>query len=167
MTKENTTGLTQDDVERILRLIDESGYDEVRIEYGDLKVHARRHGAGVEAPAAGMSAAAPAPTAPPPAAPAPQPRAAPKSAEIPAGLVAIRAPMLGTFYRAPSPGAPPFVEEGAVISADAPVCIIEVMKLFNTLKAGTAGKVVRFLVENGAMVEFDQPLLLVDPKAAG
>jgi len=167
MTKE-TMELTQDDVERILKLIDESGYDEIQIEHGDLKVHVRRHGIGAEMPAMEASQAPP-PTAGPTtrlAAP-PSPASIAKSVELPEGLVAVRAPMLGTFYRAPSPGSPPFTQEGTVVAADATVCIIEVMKLFNTLRAGTHGRVVRFLVENGEMVEFDQPLLLIDPKAAG
>jgi len=153
--------LTHEDVQRILRLIDESGYDEIRIEYGDLKVHMRRQGAAGAAPLG----EAPAPAAPPrPIAP-PAP-AVPTAAPIPEGLIAVRAPMLGTFYRSSAPGAAPFAAEGDIVSADSTVCLIEVMKLFNTLKAGTRGKVVRFLVENGAMVEFDQPLLLIDPKAA-
>ena len=76
-----------------------------------------------------------------------------------------KSPMLGTFYRASAPGAPPFANEGDIVAADATVCLIEVMKLFNTLKAGTRGRIVRFLVENGTMVEFDQPLLLIDPRA--
>ena len=157
--------LTNDDVERILRIIDESGYDEIRIEHGDLKVHMRRRGGGDSAPSSFTPAAQPETRAEAPRQPAPAPAAA--AFEVPQGLVAVRAPMLGTFYRASAPGAAPFVEEGGMVSGDATVCLIEVMKLFNTLKAGVAGKVVRFLVENGAMVEYDQPLLLIDPKAKG
>ena len=159
--------LTNEDVERILRIVDESGYDEVRIEQGDLKVYLRRQGVQAAAEAslpAARSRPEEGPT-PAPAAAAVTERRAKAAAEIPEGLVAVRAPMLGTFYRASSPGAAPFVEEGGMVSADATVCLIEVMKLFNTLKAGVAGRVVRFLVENGTMVEYDQPLLLIDPAA--
>jgi acetyl-CoA carboxylase biotin carboxyl carrier protein len=159
-------GLTNEDVERILRIVDESGYDEVRIEQGDLKVYLRRK--GVQAAESFQPAARVRPEEVPasaPAAAAATERREKAAAEIPEGLVAVRAPMLGTFYRASSPGAAPFAEEGGMVSADATVCLIEVMKLFNTLKAGVAGRVVRFLVENGTMVEYDQPLLLIDPAA--
>lgn len=162
--QDNDMGLTSEDVERILRIIDESGYDEIRVEHGDLKVHMRRRDVGMVAD-------------PPEVSPLPEPRQAGEAAgaaaapppaaagQIPEGLIAVRAPMLGTFYRAPAPGAPPFAEEGAMVTADSPVCLIEVMKLFNTLKAAVAGRVVRFLVENGTMVEYDQPLILIEPSA--
>lgn len=164
-------GLTHEDVERILRIIDESGYDEIRIEYGDLKVHVRRHGAESHLP---LAAAKPAPPPPrmhsEPSAPVPAPAVAAKTAvpslkPLPPGTVVVRAPMLGTFYRSPSPGAPPFVEEGSEVRPDTTVCLIEVMKLFNTLKAGIEGRVLQFLVENGAMVEYDQPLIVIEPQA--
>ncbi len=74
----------------------------------------------------------------------------------------ITAPMVGTFYAAPSPGAPAFVQEGQAISKGQTVCIIEAMKLMNELEAEVSGKVVRILVENGKPVEFGQPLMLVD-----
>lgn len=171
----NDMELTNEDVERILRIIDESGYDEIRIEHGDLKIYMRRRGGGdrrrSEEPTGQPAAAAPPePQATPEATKAPAVMAkAPGANEvrIPEGLVAVRAPMLGTFYRAPAPGAPPFTEEGATVQADSTVCLLEVMKLFNTLKAGVAGRVVRFLVENGQMVEYDQPILLIEPAAKG
>ncbi len=78
-----------------------------------------------------------------------------------AGLVAIRAPNLGHFYRAPKPGAPPFVEIGSRVGPDDVVCVIEVMKLFTLLPAGVSGVVRRISVADGAMVEFDQPLFYV------
>ena len=80
------------------------------------------------------------------------------------GFVAIKAPMLGTFYRTPKPGAPPFVEVGAMVAKDDPVCIIEVMKLFNTVKAGVQGKIARICAEQGQMVEYQQILFLVENK---
>jgi acetyl-CoA carboxylase biotin carboxyl carrier protein len=103
---------------------------------------------------------APAPTAPvPPSATA----ARPAPAVIPPGMVAVRAPMLGTFYRASAPGERPFVEVGDKVSATDTVCLVEVMKLFNSVKAGVAGTVVSIVAENATMVEFDQALVIIDP----
>jgi acetyl-CoA carboxylase biotin carboxyl carrier protein len=80
-------------------------------------------------------------------------------------VVVIRAPMLGTFYRAPSPGEKPFVEVGQRVRADDTVCLIEVMKLFNSIRAGVDGEVVEILADNGGLVEFDQPLIFIAPGA--
>ena len=164
--------LTNDDVLKILKIIDESDYDDVRLETGDLKLHVRKHGAAEhelpEAPSGNRERARasapesfrPASAVAPPVKPA-VPKAAAEEA-VPEGLVAIRAPMLGTFYRAPSPGEKPFVEVGDKISPNDTVCLVEVMKLFNSIKAGVAGTVVKILVENGAMVEHGQPLILIE-----
>jgi acetyl-CoA carboxylase biotin carboxyl carrier protein len=78
-------------------------------------------------------------------------------------MVAIRAPMLGTFYRAPAPGSPAFVEVGDSIKPEDTVCLIEVMKLFNTIRAGVGGKVVRIPAHNAATVRRDQILLIIQP----
>ena len=75
--------------------------------------------------------------------------------------MAVAAPMLGTFYRTPSPGEKPFVEQGDKVSPDDTVCLVEVMKLFNSVKAGMAGTVEQILVENGTLVEYGQPLILI------
>ncbi|TDU26925.1 biotin carboxyl carrier protein [Panacagrimonas perspica] len=77
--------------------------------------------------------------------------------------IAVKAPMLGTFYSAPKPGAPPFVAVGQQVTADDNVCILEVMKLMNYVKAGAAGKVAQIAVVNGALVEFDQVMIYIDP----
>ncbi len=82
------------------------------------------------------------------------------------GYVPIVAPMVGTFYRAPKPDAAPFVSEGDQVEPGQIVCILEAMKLFNEIPSDVAGRIVRILVENGAPVEFGQPLFLVDPSAA-
>ena len=116
------------------------------------------------APAAIASPAA-APVAAPAAKPASAPAHAAAEASIPDGMVAIRAPNLGTFYRAPKPGAPPYVELGEVIDADTEVCLIEVMKLFAPVRAGIKGSVREVRVQDGAMVEFDQILFIVEPAA--
>jgi acetyl-CoA carboxylase biotin carboxyl carrier protein len=83
------------------------------------------------------------------------------------GLNPIKAPMLGTFYRTPKPGAPPYVEVGSVVKEDDPVGIIEVMKLFTTVKAGVRGRIVQVFAEQGQMVEFQQTLFLVEEISAG
>jgi len=90
-------------------------------------------------------------------APAPQ-------SEIPANVKTITSPMVGTFYRAPAPDAPPFVEVGDRVKEDTTLCIIEAMKLMNEIKAEMRGKVVKILVENGMPVEYNQPLFLIEPE---
>jgi len=98
--------------------------------------------------------------------PAPLPQPGPGAAAAPADhLVPITAPMVGTFYRATNPDAPPFVTEGDAIEPGQTVCIIEAMKLFNEIQSEVRGRVVRILVENAAPVEFGQPLFLVDTAA--
>lgn len=162
--------LTHDDVLKILKIIDEWQYDEVRLEIGDLKLHVRRHGDAEREPLAPaerrVEALKPAPDAPrvagtaaAPAAPAPR---TPREEPIPEGLVPVRASMLGTFYRAPAPGERPFVEVGDKVGPEDTVCLVEVMKLFHSVKAGAAGTVVKILVENATLVEHGQPLILIE-----
>ena len=86
-----------------------------------------------------------------------------KKFEVPEGLLAIRAPNLGTFYRRPKPESAPYVDVGDEVVDSSDVCLIEVMKLFTPVKARTSGKVVDILVSDGDMVEFDQPLILIEP----
>jgi acetyl-CoA carboxylase biotin carboxyl carrier protein len=156
--------LSHDDVKKILEIIDGAEHlDEVEIVYGGFHLHVQRGGAaGASEPAKpslpGMpkSAASPPSTAPP---------AEPAVPALGEGEVAIRAPMLGTFYRAPSPGAAPFVEAGQRVRADDTVCLIEVMKLFNSIKAGVDGVVMLILAENGKLVEYNQVLLVVSTAA--
>jgi len=82
-------------------------------------------------------------------------------------LVAVRAPLLGTFYRAPKPGAPPFVDVGASVEPDTIVGIIEVMKLMNTVRAGTSGVVREIRARDGTLVEYGETLLSIDPRVPG
>jgi acetyl-CoA carboxylase biotin carboxyl carrier protein len=131
--------LNEDDVREILRLIDESDVDELLIETENLSLHVLR----------GDPAPAEAAVAPPAAAGD--------------GLVTIGAPMLGTFYRAEAPGAAPFVDVGAHVEHDTVVCIIEVMKMMNAVRAGVVGTVVEVCVENAQPVEYDAPLFRVEP----
>ena len=150
--------LTHEDVQRILKIIEETKHlEELDLAYGDFELHIRRHGSGERPPEpslAGRSSAAAVEIATPAKA-APQP--------VAANMVAIRAPVLGTFYRAPSPGESPFVEVGQSVDSDDTVCLIEVMKLFNSIKAGVNGKVAEIRAENGKLVEYNEVLIVIDP----
>ena len=166
--------LTHSDIAEIIRLVDQSTLDEFVVEVGDLKVEIRRKGA---MPAAPTAPAAPAPAAPPPPAPVePAPAALPSPVVAeqdggPAGLdepilgdgqVAVRSPMVGTFYRRPSPDDPPYVEVGGEIEMDAPLCLVEVMKLYTTIYARTRGRIVRICANDAELVEYDQILFVID-----
>lgn len=154
--------LTHADVDTILRILDEMQGREVHLEIGELKIHVTP----------GRERAAIAPSDPPPlqADAPPGGKPAPTSATesiapfaIPPGQVAVRAPTMGTFFRAESPGAKPYAEVGDRVTADAVVGIFEVMKLFSSLTAGVDGTVSAFLVANETLVEQDQPLILIRP----
>ena len=124
--------LTEDDVREILRLIDESEGDELRVETGAFTLLVRRARTAVAdaTPAAG-------------------------------GLHTIAAPILGTFYRAPAPGAAPYVDVGSRVGIDTVVCLIEVMKMMNPIAAGIAGTIAEICAENAALVEYGAPLFRV------
>jgi len=155
--------LSEDDVLHILKLIDESKFDYFQLEVGELKITVSK---GDPIPLAGSAqpvsvSAAPAPkpvTAPAPAAPS-----AAKAAVIPAGHLAVTAPILGTFYVAPEPGAPPFVTVGQQVTEDTTCGLIEVMKVFNSVRAGVKGTIVEVVAPNGGFVEFGQTLIIVKP----
>jgi acetyl-CoA carboxylase biotin carboxyl carrier protein len=165
--------ITYDDVQNILKVIDSSALEEIHLELGDFKLVVRRHGAPgaavlpVEpAPArvaAAAPTAAPAVAAPAGATPAAGARPTPARPTPHARGVEVRAPMVGTFYRAPSPGAPPFVEVGSLVKEDDTVCILEVMKLMNSITAGVRGRVVEICVENATLVEFGATLVVIEP----
>lgn len=157
---------SHEDVQRLIKLLDSSHFDELHLEAEGIKLSLRRNGATstVPAPVGSIPVATASPAAPPAraAAPAPAPAAAAASAGD-ASLLEIRAPMLGTFYGAPKPGAEPFVAIGGRVSVDSAVGIIEVMKLMNSISAGTEGVLVEVLVRDGDLVEFDQVLMRVRP----
>jgi acetyl-CoA carboxylase biotin carboxyl carrier protein len=158
--------LTARDVAEITRLLEESSFDELHLEIDGLKLHLKR-GAAVPAqpaqdpavPAARPSAAAPVDPAAAPARPADRPLEA--AIAVDPAVQNVSAPLLGTFYRAPKPGAPPFVEVGAHVEDDTIVGIIEVMKLMNTVRAGVRGTVTEILARDGALVEYGETLLRV------
>lgn len=147
---------------------------EVSLKFGDVEFAMSRNQGGGQVLTAPAPAATPAPaTAPTPiSAPAPAPAVTPEtpvatgSADaLVAGEVLIKAPMVGTFYEAPRPGAPAFVSPGDTVSEDSVLGIVEVMKLMNNLEAKVSGTVSRILVENGEAVEYDQPLMVIQTGA--
>jgi acetyl-CoA carboxylase biotin carboxyl carrier protein len=139
---------------RLAGVLAELGLSEVEIESKDVRVRVRR------APAAAAPALAPAPTT---AAATPAERPLVADAVSPA-LVTLEAPMVGTFYRSPSPTADPFVSEGDVVKENQVLCIIEAMKLMNEIESKVGGRIAKILVENGQAVEYGQPLFLIDPQ---
>lgn len=172
--------LSQDDVIRILRLMDESDYNELRLETGDLKIVVNKRGGAVlseknhlmsESDAGSLATeetvirSKPDDPDPLPSVTVMEAQETPSAIEkeiAKKGLIPVKSPMLGTFYLSPKPGAPPFVEVGAKVSEETAVCIIEVMKLFSTIHAGTRGKITKICAEDGQLVEYDQILFLVD-----
>jgi acetyl-CoA carboxylase biotin carboxyl carrier protein len=137
--------LTAQDVAQITRLLEESNFDELDLELDGLKLSIRRG----SSPKVQPVAAGPLPAA---GAPIPAEAADPNT-------LSVSAPLLGTFYRAPKPGAAPFVEIGSQVEEDTIVGIIEVMKLMNTVRAGVRGKVIQILGRDGALVEYGETLL--------
>ena len=151
-------------VKKLIELLEESNIGEIEIKEGEESVRISRHG---NQPAAPVAYAAPAPVAP-----APAPAAAPAPAEAPVAEAAapaaapvadnaVLSPMVGTFYRAPSPEAPSFVEVGQTVRVGDVLCIVEAMKMMNQIEADRAGTVIAIHVENGEAVEFDQPLISI------
>ena len=146
-------------LKKLIDLVQESGIAELEITEGEEKVKIVKGGRVVsETAAAPGPAPAPALTAPPAAAAAP---AAPEAAPQVEGHV-LKSPMVGTFYRASSPGAKAFVEVGDSVKAGQTVCIIEAMKLLNEIEADKDGVVKAVLAENGQPVEYGEPLLVID-----
>jgi acetyl-CoA carboxylase biotin carboxyl carrier protein len=143
-------------VRRLIELMKEHDLSELDLRQADHRVRIRRGGEVV-------SYSAPAP-APAPAA-AVAPTTAPAASATESRMLVIKSPMVGTFYKASGPDSPAFVKVGDRIGPEKTVCIIEAMKVFNEIPSGVSGQVVAVLVENGAAVEFGQPLIKVDPEA--
>ena len=165
--------LTYDDLLQIVELIKSAeSFSEFHLKIGDIELDLRKADAGASAPpvdsastpprASDAAASAKLEPAPPDPVAAVGARAA---VEVPAGAVAIKSPMVGTFYRSPEPGAKPFVEVGQRVSADTTVCIIEVMKLMNSIAAGCEGTVTHVLANDAEAVDVGQLLIIIDPKA--
>ncbi|MGO9359027.1 MAG: acetyl-CoA carboxylase biotin carboxyl carrier protein [Xanthobacteraceae bacterium] len=163
--------LSHEDVQEILAILDGSSFDELHIEMDDLKISLRRSGAAApESPFEkpfGSSSAGGAQAPVHAAADARQLPAAPHVNLAPSAHLVngaeIAAPMLGVFFRAPRPGADPYIQIGSKITPDSIIGIIEVMKFMNPVPAGVAGEVVEILAPDGQLVEFGQALLRVRP----
>jgi acetyl-CoA carboxylase biotin carboxyl carrier protein len=146
-------------VKKLIELLEASSVDEIEIKEGEESVRISRNTAAPIAMAAPVAAPAmPAPLAPVPAAPAP----APPEAAAPSAANAVKSPMVGTFYRSPSPDAGPFVEVGQSVRAGDVLCIVEAMKMMNQIEADRTGTVTAIHADNGEPVEFDQPLITVE-----
>ncbi len=161
--------LTEDDVLEILKLFEQSKFDFLQLQQGERQITVSKAGyvpagAPISQPAR-AAPAAPQPSASPASTPAraEESPASSASAAIPEGLVPITAPMVGKFYAAASPSDPPYVQVGSVVAAGATVGLVEVMKVFTSIKTDVAGTIERVLVSNGQFVEFGQPLFLIRP----
>lgn len=153
-------------IEKLVRLIDQSGIDHIELERGGTRMRISKTAVPVVTGgvAAAPVAAAQAPSAPPSGGtPTSAPAGAPATGASGKSLLEITSPMVGTFYRAASPDVPPFVEVGAKIAKGDPLCIIEAMKLMNELEAEVEGTIAEVCVSNGEPVEYGQLLFRVDP----
>ncbi|MEM3484350.1 MAG: biotin/lipoyl-containing protein [Candidatus Bathyarchaeia archaeon] len=175
-------GLTEDEIFEILKLIEESSFVELNLEVGDLRLHVKKSGVGVKEGPTDLSASSQGGLSLVPGESVTDQKGFEKvgkkieltSAETSQQekeytltsteeLVPIRSPMLGTFYRRPSPDQPPYVEVGSFVHEDDTVCLIEVMKVFNAVRAGVRGYIVKICAESGDLVQFGQVLFLVRP----
>jgi acetyl-CoA carboxylase biotin carboxyl carrier protein len=157
-------------IQELIKTINKSNISELTVEEGDFKITIKQEITGqvqyVTAPAPAPQVQQPAPQpashapAPQPAAPAAEKPAAPAAAS---NQVTIKSPMIGTFYRSPSPDKPVFVNVGDEIKAGQVICIIEAMKLFNEIEAEVSGKIIKVLADDSSPVEYDQPLFLIEP----
>ncbi|WP_210395580.1 acetyl-CoA carboxylase biotin carboxyl carrier protein [Motiliproteus sediminis] len=145
-------------VKKLIELLEESDINEIEIKEGEESVRISRTSSVVPAPVAAAPApvavAAPAPVAAPAA-----PAAAPAEPALEGHVV--RSPMVGTFYRSPSPGAAAFVEVGKQVKAGDPICIVEAMKMMNQIEADKSGTILAILADDGEPVEYDQPLVTI------
>jgi len=148
-----------DEINRLIELMNKNDLLEVELVEDAKKIRLKKkYDGGMRVvPAMAPMAAAPVAGA------APAAPSAPAQAAQPAGTIAIKSPMVGTFYRSANPEAAPYVEEGDAINKDTTVCMIEAMKVFNEIKAEMEGTIAAILVENGQSVEYGQPLFLVKP----
>ena len=153
--------LDHEQLHRLLEALGESDIQEFRLEGDDFRLEIRRNLPAQTVMAPVMPA--PVAAAGPVAASAEPASAPPASTATRSDLLEVTAPMVGTFYRAPAPGEPPFVEVGTRINVGQAVCILEAMKLMNELESEVGGEVVEILVDNGTPVEFGQVLMRVKP----
>jgi acetyl-CoA carboxylase biotin carboxyl carrier protein len=150
------------DLENLIEIFNRSDWDEMHVKADDLEIFLSND-PGARPPLEAAATPPAAVTGKAPAESVATPAAAPAPVEVPEGMVAVKAPNLGTFYRAPKPGAPPYVEVGQTVDENTEICLIEVMKLFTPVKAGVAGTVRTIAVADAQMVEFDQILCVIEP----
>jgi len=146
------------EIKEMISLMNENNLLELEIEKEGMRIRLKKCSSGLEGSLSGpivieKQAIAPA-----------HHGAEEKSAAAPAKTVEIKAPMVGTFYRAPSPEAPPYVEAGQLVDSGQVICIIEAMKLMNEIKSEVKGKIIEILVDNAEPVEFGQPMFLIEPQ---
>ncbi len=157
--------LSDEDVREILRIIEESDLAELQIETEGFSLYVRKGGGDADASGRprvrSVSERAPVGKAPGGPAASASPASATDDSD---GLVTVPAPMLGTFYRSEAPGKPPFVEVGSRVEPDTIVCIIEVMKMMNSVPAGVSGTVTEVVAENAHLVEYGEPLFRLEPE---
>ena len=153
------------EIQSLIKFVAKSGASEVKLETDDIKITIRT-GSAYSGPETTYVQQIPMQaqpvTAPPPVAGTPD-APAPAATDEESKYITIKSPIIGTFYRKPSPDKPAFVEVGASIAPGDVLCVIEAMKLFNDIESEVSGKIVKVLVEDSSPVEFDQPLFLVDP----
>lgn len=166
--------MNQKEIQDLIKFVAKSGVTEVEIEEKDFKITIKaevkrikeEQTVYVQQPVMQSIPQAQAPVVAPPA-PAPAPVAASEApapkAEEASNLITVKSPMIGTFYRSPSPDKPVYVEVGSTVKKGDTLCIIEAMKLFNEIESEVVGKIVKVLVDDATPVEYDQPLFLVDP----
>jgi acetyl-CoA carboxylase biotin carboxyl carrier protein len=150
-------------IKKLIELLEESNIGELEIKEGEESVRIARNSGTTQyftAPQGFAAPAAPAPAAPAAAPVAAAPAAAHAAAALPSGHL-VKSPMVGTFYRSPSPGSPAFIEVGKHVKAGDVICIIEAMKMMNQIEADKTGVIEAILVEDGSPVEFDQPLVTI------
>ena len=143
-------------VKKLIELLEESNINEIEIKEGEESVRISRGG-----PIQVAAAPAPVAVAPAPVAAAPAPAAEPAAAEPATNGHVVKSPMVGTFYRSPSPSSPAFAEVGQQVKVGDPICIVEAMKMMNQIEADKAGTIEAILVDNAQPVEFDQPLVTI------
>ena len=155
------------EIQNLIRFVAKSGASEVKLETGDVKITIKT-GQDSETTIVQQMPVTAAPVMPAaPVVPAPAPEvsspAAPAASSDESKYITIKSPIIGTFYRKPSPDKPVFVEVGSEIKEGDVLCVIEAMKLFNEIESEVSGKIVKVLVDDATPVEFDQPLFMVDP----
>ena len=154
------------EIQNLIKFVAKSGASEVKLEMEDVKITIKTGASKTETTivqAASPMAQMPVQAAAPVTTEAPVPAAPAANTDENANYLTVKSPIIGTFYRKPSPDKPSFVEVGDTINAGDTVCVIEAMKLFNEIESEISGKIVKVLVDDSSPVEFDQPLFLVDP----